>query len=58
MTMEQALILLGIGVVLVVLLLILKAILKLTKTCLGLGCLGILVVLVLAFVVMQGLPTS
>ncbi len=52
----ELLILVGVGVVLLVLLFILKAALKLTKTCLGLGCLGIIVVLAGLFFLLRYSP--
>jgi len=53
LTLDQLLILAGVGVALVVLLLILRALLKLTKVVLRFGCLGIVIVLVIVFVLMQ-----
>jgi len=53
LTLEQLLTLAGVGVGLFVLLLVLKAVLKATKVVLRLGCLGIVIILVVVFVVMQ-----
>ncbi len=47
LTTGQLLLLAGIGVVLFVLLLVFRHVLKLTKTLLQLGCLGILILLVI-----------
>lgn len=55
LTFQQLLILGGIGVALVVLLLVLRTLLRLTKAMLRFGCLGIVIVLAVAFAVMQGL---
>ncbi len=52
----QLLILVGVGIVLMVLLFIFKTLLRLTKTILTLGCLGILIVLAVVFVLLQGIP--
>lgn len=52
---EQLLILAGIGVALVVLLVILRAIFRLTRVFFRLGCLGVLIVLAVAFLLMRGL---
>ena len=57
LAVEQLPILAGVGVALVVLLFVLKTLFKLTKVFLGLGCLGILVVLAVVFVLLQGLPS-
>jgi hypothetical protein len=54
LTPDQLLILGGIGAGLVVLLFVLRALLRLTKTVLRFGCLGIVVILAVAFAVMQG----
>lgn len=53
LTVDQLLILAGVGVALVVLLLTLRALLKLTKAVLRFGCLGIVIVLAIVFVLMQ-----
>ena len=53
LTIGQFLMLTGFGVALLVILFVLKVVLKLTRTCLGLGCLGIVVLLVVAFVALQ-----
>ena len=54
-TPDQLLILAGLGVVLVVVLLVAKFVFKLTMNFIKLGCLGILVLLLIACVVMLGL---
>lgn len=51
----QLLILVGLGVLLIVLLGVLKAVLRLTKSCLGVGMVGILILLIVACVAMRGL---
>jgi hypothetical protein len=53
LTIDQLLILAGLGVVLLVALLVLKAVLKLAKNCLSMGCLGIFILLVIAFFVLR-----
>jgi hypothetical protein len=53
LTLEQLLILAGVGVALVVLLFILRALFKLTKAVLRFGCLGIVIALAIVFVMMQ-----
>jgi predicted tellurium resistance membrane protein TerC len=55
LTVEQLLILAGVGVALIVLLMILRAIFRLTRAFLRLGCLGVIIVLVIAFALMRGL---
>ena len=55
LTPDQLLILAGLGVVLVVVLLVAKFVFKLTMNFIKLGCLGILVLLLIACVVMLGL---
>jgi hypothetical protein len=55
LTIEQWLILIGVGVALVVLLLALRVLLRLTRAFLRLGCLGILVLLLVVFALMRGL---
>jgi hypothetical protein len=52
--MDQLLTLISLGVILLVALLVLKAVAKLTKFFLRLGCLGILVILVVLFFVLRG----
>jgi hypothetical protein len=54
LTFEQLLILAGVGVALVVLLLVLRAFLRMTKTILRFGCLGIVIVLAVVFFLMRG----
>ncbi|MGD9030090.1 MAG: hypothetical protein PVG25_09775 [Anaerolineae bacterium] len=53
LTVEQLLILAAIAVALVVLLLVLRTLLKLTKAFLRFGCLGIVVLLAVAFLLMR-----
>lgn len=55
LTLEQLLILAGVGVALVVLLLVLRALLRVTRQVLRFGCLGIVLVLAIVFVVMRAL---
>lgn len=55
LTTTQLLILAGLGLVLFVLLLVFRHVLKLTKTLLQLGCLGILILLVIAFFALRSL---
>ena len=55
LTFDQLLILVGVGIALVVLLFLFRVLLRLTKTVLRFGCLGILIVLAVVFVVMRGL---
>lgn len=55
LTFDQLLILAGVGVALVVLLLLLRALLKLTKSILRFGCLGVVIILAVIFIVMRGL---
>ena len=54
LTTDQLLTLISLGVILLVALLILRAVVKLTKAFLRLGCLGILVILVVLFLVLRG----
>jgi hypothetical protein len=54
LTMDQLLTLISLGVILLVALLILRAAVKLTKALLRLGCLGILVILVVLFLMLRG----
>ena len=54
LTADQLLMLTGLGVVLLVALLVLRAVVKLTQALLRLGCLVILVLLVVAFFAMRG----
>jgi hypothetical protein len=53
LSVEQLLVLGGVAIALVVLLLALRTLLKLTRAFLRFGCLGILILLVIAFVVMR-----
>ncbi len=55
LSLQRLLIVAGVGVLLLALLLVLKAVLKLTRACLAVGCLGVLVVLAVLFVLMRGL---
>jgi hypothetical protein len=55
LAVEELLILVGVAVALVVLLLVLRTLLKLTRAFLKFGCLGIVVLLAIAFVLMRGL---
>lgn len=55
LTVEQLLILAGVGVGLVVLLVVLRALLRLTRVFLRLGCLGVVIVVVVAYALMRGL---
>lgn len=54
LTPDQLLILAGVGVALVVLLVMLRALLRLTKAVLRFGCLGIVIVLAIVFALMRG----
>lgn len=54
LTLEQLSILAGAGVGLLVLLLVFRTVLKLTKTVLRFGCLSIIVILAVAFALMRG----
>lgn len=54
LTTDQLLTLISLGVILLAGLLILKAVVKLTRVLLRLGCLGILVILVVLFFVLRG----
>jgi hypothetical protein len=54
LTLEQLLTLVGAGAALLVLLFVLRALLRLTRTVLRLGCLGIVIVLAIIFAVMHG----
>ena len=56
LTTMQLLTVAGIVVLLFVLLLVLKGVLKLTKTLLGLGCVGIIILVIVAAVALQVLP--
>jgi hypothetical protein len=51
--LEQLLVLGGVAIALVVLLLVLRTLLKLTRAFLRFGCLGVLILLVIAFVLMR-----
>ena len=53
LTVEQLLILTGVAVALVVLLLVLRTLLKLTRAVLKFGCLAIFILVVVAFVLMR-----
>lgn len=55
LTLEQLLTLAGIAVALVVLLLVLRTLLRLTKAFLRFGCLGIVILLAVAFLLMRAL---
>ena len=55
LTLEQLLILAGSGAALVVLLVVLRVLLRLTRKVLRLGCLGILIALAIIFAMMHGL---
>lgn len=55
LTMGQLLMLTGIGVVLLVILFVLVTVLKLTKALLKLGCLGVVVLLIIAYFVLRAL---
>jgi hypothetical protein len=55
LTVEQLLVLAGIAVALVVLLLVLRTLLKLTRAFLRFGCLGIAILLVVAVLLMRAL---
>ncbi len=55
LTVEQLLILVGIGLGLIVLLAALRWILSLARVFLRLGCVGIIVVLIVIYVLMSGL---
>jgi hypothetical protein len=54
LTTDQILTLISLGVILLVALLILRAVVKLTKVFLRLGCLGILVILAVLFFALRG----
>ncbi|MDY7075318.1 MAG: hypothetical protein SXV54_00200 [Chloroflexota bacterium] len=56
LTADQLLILAGIGLVLFVILILLKFVLKLTVNFIKLGCLGVLVILLIAFIALWTLP--
>jgi hypothetical protein len=53
LTVEQLLILAGVAVALVVLLLVLRTLLKLTRAFLKFGCLGIFILLAVTFALMR-----
>lgn len=55
LTPDQLMTLVGIGVALVVLLFVFRALLRLTRTIMRFGCLGIVVILAVAYVLMQRL---
>lgn len=54
LTLEQFLILAAIGVALAVLLLVLRTVFKLARVIFRLGCLGVIIVLAVAFALMRG----
>jgi hypothetical protein len=54
LTVGQVFTLAGIGVILLASLYVLKLVCKLTRALLGLGCLGILILLAIAFFVLKG----
>lgn len=54
LAVEQLLILAGVGVALVVLLVVLRTIFRLTRILFRMGCLGVIVVLIVAFALMRG----
>ena len=56
LNLEQLLILAGVGVALVILLWVLKAVLKATRVVLRFGCVAIAIILVILFVVMRVIP--
>jgi len=53
LTGDQLLLLAGLGVALIVILIVLAAVLKLTKALLKLGCLGVIIVLAAVFFLMR-----
>jgi hypothetical protein len=55
LTTEQLLMLAGLGVVLLVALVVLRAVVKLTRAMLKLGCVGILILLAVAFFVLRAM---
>lgn len=54
LTVDQLLMLAGLGVVLLLALVVLRAVVKLTQALLKVGCLVVLVILVVAFLAMRG----
>jgi hypothetical protein len=54
LTVEQLLILAGVGVALVVLLVVLRTIFRLTRILFRVGCIGVIVALIAAFALMRG----
>ena len=54
LTADQLLVLVGLGLVLLVALFVLKAVVKLTRALLRVGCLVIFVLLIIAFFAMRG----
>ena len=54
LTIEQLMMLAGVAVALVVLLVVLRTIFRLTRILFRVGCLGVIVVLVVAFALMRG----
>lgn len=54
LAVEQLLILAGVGVALVVILVVLRTIFRLTRILFRMGCLGVIVVLIVAFALMRG----
>jgi len=55
LTLEQLLIMGGVGIALLVLLFVLRAVLRATKVVLRLGCVGILIILGVLFFVLRGI---
>lgn len=55
LAVEQLVILAAIGIALVVLLVVLRAIFRLTRLFFRLGCIGVIVVVLVAFLLMRGL---
>jgi len=54
LAVEQLLILAGVGIALVVLLVVLRTIFRLTRILFRVGCVGVIVVLIVAFALMRG----
>jgi hypothetical protein len=54
LTLEQWLILVGVGIALLVLLFLLRTVLRITRTLLRLGCFGIIIAVAVIFTLMQG----
>lgn len=57
LTLEQLFIMGGVGIALLVLLFVLRAAMRATKMVLRLGCVGIVVILGVLFVVLRGIGT-